>query len=86
MNRQLTATIKTAPLPATIHGVLQQSGNNYKIYINSDQTNDEQAAAFLHECLHIYHNDSCSPELADSIEHSRRAELLRILKLLSQEA
>ena len=79
-------TMKLAALPETVHGVLQQTEKDtYTIFINSDQTDDERAAAFLHECLHIYHNDFASQESADSIEKARHAELKRICEILDTE-
>lgn len=87
MDRQITITTKAEALPQTINGVLQQTGNdNYIIYLNSTKTDDERAAAFLHECLHIYHNDFDSNNAAGNIEQARHSELLHILQILKQEA
>ena len=83
MEKALQIQIKTAELPQTIHGLTTQQAGAYTIYINEDRTQDEQAAAFLHECLHIYHDDFNSTRTAGEIEEERHAELKRIF---AQEA
>lgn len=83
MEKTLQIQIKTAELPQTVHGLTTQQAGAYTIYINEDQTQDEQAAAFLHECLHIYHDDFNSTRTAGELEEERHAELKRIF---AQEA
>lgn len=83
MEKTLQIQIKTAKLPQTVHGLTTQQAGAYTIYINEDQTQDEQAAAFLHECLHIYHDDFNNTRTAGELEEERHAELKRIF---AQEA
>lgn len=86
MDRKAQLTIKTAPLPEKVRGLLQQTGGNtYTIYINSELSDDDQAAAFLHEALHLYHDDTNRKDPADAIEQERHAEIKRLLQTLSQE-
>lgn len=87
MDRQIKIRLIEQPLPAGINAALHESDNdNYIIFVNSEKTADERAAAFLHECLHIYHRDFDSTETADQIEHTRHNELLRLLKIAEREA
>ena len=86
MDQQLQINITTAQLPEKIHSILQKTGRGgYNIFINSDQTEDERAAAYLHEALHIYHGDADSKTPADIIEQERHAELKRLLQLMARE-
>lgn len=86
MDKNVKLSIKTATLPETVHGVLHQTGNNaFTIYLNDILSDDEQTAAFLHEALHLYHDDTNSKEQADAIESHRHAELKRLLQMLSQK-
>ena len=87
MNRQITITIENTPLPASINAVLHEAADNdFIICLNSEKTDDERAAGFIHECLHIYRDDFKRPEPADHIEQTRHNELLRLLQIVEQEA
>lgn len=86
MDRKITLTIKSAPLPPAINAATLKSGiDNYFVVLNGEKNDDEQTAGLLHEMLHVWHRDFDSPEPADSIERNRHAELLRLLKILEQE-
>ena len=82
--REINITLHTIPLPGTIYGgVTQRANGSYVVLINADKTEDEQAAAFLHELLHVFHRDLEAPPgiTAAEIEAKRKAELLRVLQI-----
>ena len=58
--------------------------NEYMVCVNSNVSEDQQAAAFLHECLHIWHDDlrSNGGIPAGSLEHIRHEELKRIATII----
>lgn len=86
MNRQITINITNTPLPAGINAALIEAGNDsFIICLNSKMTDDERTAGFLHECLHIYHDDINSNKSANKLEQTRHKELLRLLKTIEQE-
>lgn len=68
-----------AHLPASVGACMTEQDGQYLILVNADHTADEQAAAFLHEMLHIWNRDTQSAEPAADIERRTRAQLLRIL-------
>lgn len=80
MNRSLSLQIVADKLPPGVNGVSAADGARITIIINSGQSEEQQAAAFLHECLHIWHDDHHSSRAAADIEQERHAELLRILQ------
>ena len=53
------------------------------IVVNADLSEDEQAKAFLHECLHIYNDDfdHVSSEGVQSVEERTHAQLNRLLAI-----
>ena len=57
----------------------------YYVNIDSTKNPEAQAAAFLHECLHIWHSDFSSGQPAANIEADRADELRRILQALAEE-
>lgn len=65
--RKINLTINTLPLPA--HGAVAKTGpDQYAIFIDSEQEPLEQAAAFLHEALHLWQRDFDTDTSADVIE------------------
>ena len=66
-------------------GIIEKEPGAYYIAINEDISPDEQAAAFLHECLHVYHNDFSSGKTVQQIESERHRELKRVLCLLDNQ-
>lgn len=86
MARTLTVTIHDAEMPDSINGLLlSKEPDCYSIMINSKKNPSEQAAAFLHECLHIYHKDTESDRSPDSIEKERNKEIISLLEILTKE-
>lgn len=84
--RTITITISAHDMPEGLHGICtEQALNNYAIHLNSKDTEQQQAASFLHECLHIYHDDINDTRSADQIEADRHRELLQLLKTMLQE-
>ena len=85
--RQFKIDLATAPLPEKVDAVsVETDSGNYIVCLNSEKPSDNQTAGFLHEMLHIFHDDFNSPEPVANIEADRQAELLRVIKILEQEA
>ena len=77
--------VTTDEMPESVKGVCGgDDGSGYLVVLNGSKTPDEQALAFLHECLHIYHGDSSKREgkTADQLEKERNAELKRLANLI----
>lgn len=50
--------VRYVSLPMRVHGMTVQDENGfYNIYINRDQSEDIQRAAYEHELKHLEHND-----------------------------
>lgn len=79
MNRDVDLRIMTAELPVSISGFSMPKNGKTIVVINEGLTESEQAAAFLHECLHIWHDDHNSQTDADTLERIRHKELIEIL-------
>ena len=81
MHRTLKIELHTIDgLPNNIKGACSQTGQDeYIIVINSRNSQDEQAAAFLHECLHIWHKDHEGGKDVQELEAIRHDELKRVL-------
>lgn len=75
---ELNMVIERAQLPAAVKGITVKNHNSIKVFVNSGLSKDEQAAAFLHECLHIWNNDFNSGKAASEIEESTHKQLKRI--------
>lgn len=71
-------SISTADLPESVNGLTVNTNDIYNIYVNNKLDPDSQAAAFLHEMLHIWNNDFDSQEEADQIELRTHEQLKRI--------
>ena len=72
------------PMPADVAGA---SGSGrpdvYTVMINGTKSEERQAAAFLHECLHIWHKDHAG-ENATKAEAERRQEAKRLLQIMAE--
>lgn len=84
--RELSIKITHTGLPDSIHGfVSSTSPGKYHIFLNAAETDSQQAASFLHECLHIFHGDlERDDAAAGQIEAERHKELESILFELTQ--
>lgn len=81
--RDISITLYKTELPDTIHGFCRQrKDGKYIIFLNSAEEPAQQTATFLHECLHIYHDDHNSELDATEIEAIRHSELLEMLELM----
>lgn len=70
--RRVSLRIIKTELPEDIKGVCSVcSDGSYLILINQDLDEREQEASFLHEMLHIYHNDFDSDMSIHEIENKR---------------
>lgn len=85
MKREITLKIITAKLPEGANGISAADGDRVTLAINEDLPAELQAAAFLHECLHIWHSDHSSGRAVKEIERERREELRKITRLCLQE-
>ena len=77
---------KTSLGSLDVYGACYPGENvDFVIVINSDCSDLTQTAAFLHECLHAWHDDFHDSRSVDEIEAERHAELIQILKLKTEE-
>lgn len=56
-DRKIKLRIVEQPLPQGIHGASVKDGDTIIVFINEDDTPDEQQGAFIHEMLHVWHGD-----------------------------
>ena len=67
--REIRIRIIKRDLPEAIQGVCKDNGGgSYIVWINQDLDEKGQAEAFIHEALHIYHNDFDKGLTSDEIE------------------
>ena len=88
--RRVDLKIAAVPLPDTTRGATDKQPDadgheRYTVAINSGMDELQKAAAFIHEALHIYHNDFEQPGTLEEIEGERRDELIGILECLIQQ-
>lgn len=82
---QIIINLRREPLPDGLRSIVKEDApGKYEIFLNANKGKAEQAAGFIHECLHIYHNDTSSPDDTGEIEQQRRVELLQICRYLLQ--
>lgn len=82
--RKIVIKIFKEYLPETIHAFTSQRDNaTYWIFLNANESDEEQVASFIHECTHIYHEDFDSDLNADEIEAIRHNEVKQVLEILS---
>ena len=66
-------------LPGEVKGATAQTGaDEYKTIINSSLDQEEQAAAFIHECVHILNRDHLKTEPVQEIEAKVHEQLKAI--------
>ena len=87
--RELKIRLVRSDGPETIHGATAQmrddTGEKYAVWINSSRTGKCGAATWLHEMLHIYHDDFSDTRPVKEIEKERRSELIELLEILIEE-
>ena len=81
--REILLHIAEDKLPEGVRGMSTTDGNKAFIMVNSEMSEDERAAAFLHEMLHIWHGDH--EGTGADVEAERHAELMRVLEILKEE-
>lgn len=80
--KELNITIDKNSFPVSIKGfIVKDDDTTYRIFINDTLDSDDQAAAFLHECLHIWNDDFNSNDSADHIEQRTHKQLKRISEI-----
>lgn len=85
--RTITLQVVTEDMPEGVHGMSlpknsKKDTDTYIVYINEDDTEDEQTIAFLHECLHVWHRDHYRAGAnVSELEYERHEELKRLLQL-----
>ena len=84
--RKIVIEVATEPMAGTIHGGItgDPAADQYIILINANDTEQRQAATFLHECLHIWHRDHATPARVDQLEGERHAEIKELLRVLQE--
>lgn len=87
MKRKMKIDLAEAALPDSMNGVTLNEGGSqdYLVAINSNKGDLQRAATFLHEMLHIYHDDFNSTRSAAEIEIEREAELKAIARLILEK-
>ena len=80
--REILLHIAEDRLPEDVRGMSTTDGNKAFIMVNSEMSEDERAAAFLHECLHLWHRDH---ETGADVEAERHAEIMRVLEILKEK-
>ena len=87
MKRKMQIELAEIALPDPFDGatVSDTGGQDFLVVLNSEKDDLRRAAAFLHEMLHIYHNDFESSKSAAEIESERDAELKAIAKFILGE-
>ena len=88
--RRVDLKIAAVPLPDTTRGATDKQPDadgreRYTVAVNANMDELQKAAAFIHEALHIYHNDFEQPGTLEEIEGERRDELIGILECLIQQ-
>ena len=78
-DRTVTLRIVETELPEEVHGVSAQTKDGFIIFLDERMTEDQRTASFLHECLHIYHEDHGEDLRSGTLETVRRAEMKRLL-------
>ncbi len=86
MEKQIKLRVIKAEFPGRGRGALFYDDNDgeYLVMINSKLSEDEQAASFLHECLHLWHDDFNSNVPVRKIEETRAGEVKRLIELMNK--
>lgn len=87
MRRKMKIELAETALPDPIDGATVNDGKrqDFLVVLNSEKDDLRRAAAFLHEMLHIYHNDFESSKSAAEIERERDTELKAIARFILDE-
>ena len=73
-------------LPEQIKGATAHEGEDrYKMIINGDLDETEQAAAFIHECVHILNRDFLKEEPVTEIETKVHEQLKALAEKYIQD-
>ena len=84
MRKSFKVSIAETAFPEKVSGsVTEVEDGEYIICLHKGMTEDERTAAFLHEMLHIYHDDFRSGLSVRQNEAERHAELERLLTILA---
>ena len=88
--RRISIKQGEAAFPESVHGLTLLTAKtdereDYTVLINSSLNSRRQAATFLHEMLHIFHEDFDGKRAVKEIEAERRAELRELLEILIRE-
>ena len=79
--RRLSITIDEAELPLSVRGeCAKDADGRFYVLVNKNLPEPEKALAFLHEALHIWHDDFTSEAPVSAIEAARHEELVNMLK------
>lgn len=65
-------------------GTIFKVNDSFCVVIDNKLSEDEQAAVFLHEMLHIWHDDSSKECKLAQVEKERAAELPRLLTIMER--
>ena len=85
-DRTVTVRIIKADLPETVNGMcMKNKDDGFVVFLNDKATEIRQASGFLHEMLHIWHDDYNSECPMDQIEAERHKELKDILNMMYDE-
>lgn len=86
MKDSFNMIIQTAALPETVKALtVKNDDGSVKVYVNDIFTEDEQAASFLHEMLHLWNHDFEKELSADEIEALTHRQLSRISEIYKNE-
>ena len=82
--RNINIRLFMEDMPEDIHAWSgTKDGEKFDIVLNSKGTEDQQAASFLHEALHIFYEDHTSTRPAGELEAERHEQMKRIFKELT---
>ena len=85
MTDNFNMIIETVSLPEKVKALTVKEDDKVKVYVNNDLTEDEQAASFLHEMLHLWNHDFDKELSADEIEALTHGQLSRISGIYQRE-
>lgn len=84
--REITIRLFEEDMPASIEAVSSKQDKYTAIYLNKNLPDQKRAASFLHEMLHVYHDDNTGTDTVQ-IEKDRRRELWDLmLSLLENDS
>ena len=82
MKRRMTVTLERVTLPEEIKAFTRMTGpEEYSVFISDQLTELEAARAWLHEMLHLWHDDFSRAEDLDRIEAERHKEEIELCKI-----